>query len=398
MPAPGYLITIPWELDALGGVSQVVLNLQRELGNRGWSPTVLVSDWSAKRPRFASDGPVGLIRWRIRSPWPSGHLLRGLIAFALTLPSAGWTLRRLARRHDWRVVNIHYPELSALNWIVLRRLGFWSGSIVLTVHGSDVREVLARGGWVRLRLTRLLLEGADAIVACAADLADDVARIAPAARDRVRVILNGVDASVLEAERAGAIALPHALPTGRFVLNVATFEPKKSQDVLIEAFARLAHEHADVDLVLVGRSEPWLEHLRSMARTSGVDARIHFLADLPHAQVLMCLARATVFCLPSRSEGHPLAILEAASFAIPVVATPVGAIERTIPDADHGLLVPVADVVALAGALDRLLGDPALADAIGRTLQRRVAAQFRWTDTAARYSELARRLGAIAAR
>jgi len=75
-----------------------------------------------------------------------------------------------------------------------------------------------------------------------------------------------------------------------------------------------------------------------------------------------------------------------------VVSTPVGGIAQTIPDASHGLLVPVGDVPALADALCQLLGDPQSARALGRNLQRLVESEFTGARSAQRYTDLSREL------
>jgi glycosyltransferase involved in cell wall biosynthesis len=239
---------------------------------------------------------------------------------------------------------------------------------------------------------RHLLESTDAVVACSAELADDLLRFAPRMRNHLRVIANGVSTEMLKAELDPAFALPSALSTCRFILNVATFEHKKSQDVLIDAFARVAARHPDVHLALVGRSTPWLEEIRCRVAAAGITHRVHFFTNLPHYQVLTFLAHAAIFCLPSRAEGHPVAILEAAALGVPVVSTLVGGIPQTIRDENHGLLVPVGDVAALADALCRLLDDPELASTLGRNLQLLVQSDFTASRSAQRYTELAREI------
>jgi len=388
--APGYLMVLPWESGEPGGVSQVVLNLGRELTGLGWNPMLLVPTWSSRAPALDSSQTLPVLRWRLRTPWGKSRPIRSLIAFLLSLPGALSTWRDLARRHNWEVVNPHFPDISTFTWVALKRFGMWNGKIVISVHGGEIRETLRGGRLERWLMARLLMT-ADAIVSPSAELAGDVARLAPRAKP-VDVIPNGVCEETLRAERDPSFVLPNGLASGRFILNVATFEHKKSHDVLLEAFVRVAARHPDVHLVLVGRATPGVERVQGRIAATGLADRIHLFCNVPHRRIPTFLAHATVFCLPSRSEGHPLAILEAAAYGLPVVATPVGGIPETIPDEQHGILVPVDDSEALAAGLDRILADPGLAKRLGQTLQRFVETRFQWTESARQYSDLVKRL------
>ena len=391
-PAPpaGYLMVLPWETGAPGGVSQVVLNLARELSALGWMPMLLVTAWSAEEPALDSSQALTVLRWRLRAPWAEVRPIRNLVGFLLRLPGALTTCRALARRHNWEVVNPHFPDLSTFTWVALKRFGMWNGKIVISVHGAEIRNALL-GGWLERWFMARLLTAADAIVSPSIELAADVARLAPRARP-ADVIPNGVSEAILRAERDPSFVLPDRLLARRYILNVATFEHKKSHDVLLEAFVRVAARQPDVDLVLVGRATPQVEWVQGRIATTGLADRIHLFLNVPHSRIPTFLAHATVFCLPSRSEGHPLAILEAAAFGVPVVATSVGGIRETIPDGQHGILVPVDDSEALAAGLDRVLADPGLANRLGQTLQRFVQVRFQWTASARQYSDLSERL------
>ncbi len=85
--------------------------------------------------------------------------------------------------------------------------------------------------------------------------------------------------------------------------------------------------------------------------------------------------RIDVLVLPSHTEGTPLSIVEAMAQGIPVVATNVGGIPDML-GLDAGLLVPVGDVGALAGAMTRLAGDPALRASMGRAGRARYEATY----------------------
>ena len=90
---------------------------------------------------------------------------------------------------------------------------------------------------------------------------------------------------------------------------------------------------------------------------------MHFLGQRDDVVDLLCAC--DVFVLPSRREGLGVAALEAMALGRPVVASRVGGLAESVQHEYTGLLVPPEDSEALAGALERLLGDPALARRLG---------------------------------
>jgi len=128
----------------------------------------------------------------------------------------------------------------------------------------------------------------------------------------------------------------------------------KGGDVLVDALARLPAD-LPVEVVLAGPGE--LDP--TGAALLEADPRIRWVGWQGPAEKDELLRRATAFVIPSRSEGLPMALLEAMAYDLPVVATAVGGMPELVQDGVESLLVP-PDPEAIAAALERLLGDPAL--------------------------------------
>lgn len=154
------------------------------------------------------------------------------------------------------------------------------------------------------------------------------------------------------------------MTTGRLVLM-------KGQRYLVEATAALAEAHPRLVTVIVGDGD-LAGDLRRRAHHLGVGDRVVLPGHRSDARSL--LDAADVFALPSRSEGMPLAALEAMDAGLPVVGTRVIGTEEVVQDGETGRLVPPENSAELAAALDALLSDPDLRGtwgAAGRRYYRR---------------------------
>jgi glycosyltransferase involved in cell wall biosynthesis len=143
---------------------------------------------------------------------------------------------------------------------------------------------------------------------------------------------------------------------------VGRLVPVKGHQYLIRALARL-EDVPHVKLVVVGTGG--LEHtLKQLAHERNLDNRVVFTGfrqDIPAVmQNIDCL------CMASLSEALPYVILEAASYARPLVVTRVGGLETLLADGETALMVPPQDADALAVALRRLANDRDLAARLGR--------------------------------
>jgi glycosyltransferase involved in cell wall biosynthesis len=92
--------------------------------------------------------------------------------------------------------------------------------------------------------------------------------------------------------------------------------------------------------------------------------------------------------LPSRWEGMPIALLEAMSVSLPVVATNVQGVNEVIVEGEHGLLVPVENADILAAAILQLLYDPPLRKKMGTAGQKRLLDNYSIDRMAERYLSL----------
>jgi glycosyltransferase involved in cell wall biosynthesis len=173
-------------------------------------------------------------------------------------------------------------------------------------------------------------------------------------RDRIHVVRNGIDtAEVVRAAQDPAPLLPDGRPV---VVCTGRLAHQKGHDLLLRAHARLVRSLPHTVLLL--NDGPDRAPLEALAAELGVQDSVVFVGAVPGP--LPYVGRADLFCLPSRHEGLPLALLEAISLGAPVIAADSSpGVRQALDDGRIGELVPVEDVDALAAALERHLTDPA---------------------------------------
>ena len=380
-----YLFVLPWEPASASGVNQVVLNLFHEFEAHGdMRPLLLIQSWKHAKPETEETGERTYIRFRIRSTESASGSWRGFLAYCLLLPLELWKLWRILRANEVVAVNVHYPGLSITSFSLLKLIGAFRGRLVLTFHGLDFKLAAEASGWRRTLWTWNGLR-ADTITACSDALANDLIEEFPDWKGRIRAIHNGLDVERFVAEAKNAVELDATLRGIRYILNVGTYETKKGQDVLIRAFNDIASQFSDVLLVLVGNMGPTRSALGALVEELGLTARVVFRENVDHANVGAYYRHATVFAMPSRSEPFGIAILEAAAFGVPIVASRVGGVPEIIASPDCGILVNPDDSTQLGEALGFVLSDPSLAKAMGACLKQRVVRVFSWTAAYQKY-------------
>jgi glycosyltransferase involved in cell wall biosynthesis len=152
---------------------------------------------------------------------------------------------------------------------------------------------------------------------------------------------------------------PEGLPVrGGYVLSVGHVEQRKRHEDVIKAFAMVAGELPELNLLIVGRVvEPsYQDRLTRLVRESGLDQRIFFLG--PRKDVLALMKKADCLMHLPESEALGWVLLEAMSVGLPVIATDAGGIPEVVVSGQTGRLIPVGDVAAGAAALRAVFADP----------------------------------------
>jgi glycosyltransferase involved in cell wall biosynthesis len=169
---------------------------------------------------------------------------------------------------------------------------------------------------------------------------------------------------------------------GRIMVTSSSDVPMKGLVPLLEAVAKLRTER-DVELTVIGRPNEGGRVDKAIARLGLADV-VHCVSGMSDHDLARLYGEAEVAVVPSLYEGFSLPAIEAMSCGVAVVATTGGALPEVVgTDGVTGLLVAPDDPGALAGAIARLLDDPALRASLGAAGRQRVVSTFTWQVTAA---------------
>ncbi len=276
--------------------------------------------------------------------------------------------------------------------------------VPLAVTFHTLARIKSRNGDVepihRALAEQEVMDCADVVFASSEPEAHQLCELYDVVPERIRILTPGVNLELFSpgdkhaarvelglAETQSAEAVTPGTPT---LLFVGRLQPLKGADVAVRALA--LSRFSDARLMIVGgpsgqEGERTLDELHKLVADLGLTQRVIFVPPQSH-HLLPIYYRAADICLvPSRSESFGLVALEAAACGIPVVASNVGGLSRSVTDGVTGLLVSDRDPAQFAVQIDRVLEDPILASRLGSGGSAH-AADHTWEASAATAAEV----------
>jgi glycosyltransferase involved in cell wall biosynthesis len=171
---------------------------------------------------------------------------------------------------------------------------------------------------------------------------------------------------------------PEIENSGPTILWVGRFVPVKDLPTLIGAFSMVLNEFPNADLWLVGEG-PLQTRIENQCKRQGVQSNVTFWGFVPNDELDQYYRAADVFVLSSKTENHPIALMEAMSCGRAVIAPDIGWIPKMVNDGADGLLIPPEDPRFLADAVVQCLNKK---EAMGENARRTAVQDFSWGDKA----------------
>jgi len=349
----------------IGGVEKVVRELSKRLSEEGHEVVLITRD----RPqntrsfeRFYSD--VIILK---RSSSFKDYLLNSREQFKRIKVD-------LFHFHNWSTI---LPTIG---------LGLKS---VLTLHGTSTEVSLNLGEYHKVPLMWFLEEICMSIPKVLVSITRFHLRYFLTLRP-TKIIRNGVDTKEFDPKKYDEIhkyKKKYSVGEGPVILTVGKLVKQKGTEYLIKA---LKYLEPKVELLIPSEGER-KNFLRKLAKEVEKEGhRVKFLGYVNEEELKELFALSDIFVLPSLNEGLPLSLIEAMSFAKPVVATRVGGIPELVEPAGCGFLVNKKNPKQIAEKINILLSDEKLRKKLGSKGRRYVKQNLDWKKIVKEYLKVYR--------
>ncbi len=259
-----------------------------------------------------------------------------------------------------RILRSIRPDL--LHTHFLTGYGYWGAfsgfhPFIMTVWGDDVyvtpHETKLKGS-----LARTVLDRADLITGDSEDILTHVVGMG-ANPDICHVVQWGVDLDRFRPDADGGVrgklGIPEDAPV---VISIRSFtQAYYNIDTIVRTAPRVLEARPDTHYIIAGNEGDDSE-LRSLAGSLGLDARVHFVGRIPHAELPGYLATSDVFLTVPSVDATPVSLLEAMACGVPVIISNLESAMEWVTDGENGLVVRPAEQEELEEAILELIGDP----------------------------------------
>lgn len=158
---------------------------------------------------------------------------------------------------------------------------------------------------------------------------------------------------------------PYAGARRKAIVTMGRLYAEKNQRLLIDSFARIASDFPEYTVEIYGDG-PERANLEARIAELGLDGRVKLMGRRDN--IRQYVQDASLFVLPSNSEGMPNALIEAMAMGIPSIATdcPIGGSAVVVQDRQNGVLLPMNDAEKMSAAMREILSDGQLAEKLSR--------------------------------
>ena len=328
-----------------GGVSKHLLSLSRLVKSEGHKLFIAFPEQREWQDKLSDDATIIIIPELNKS-------------FSRSLPGI---VENICRNHSIEIIHAHFnfgipfSLATSLKKIRLPLVYHWHNPPIA------LNEFLTPPNSLKGKLKRLISTSiarftdsrtVDLHISISKEITEMLTKNRWTVKDKITFLPNGINSTKKNTDSKKMKSINPII-----VGTVANFRPQKDHATLIKAFSLLISKGLNVELWIIGDG-PTRPSMEKLVEDLGVKSRIKFFGTLSEPN--RTFEQFDIFVLSTNYEGHPLVILEAMSYSLPIVATRISSIPEVIEDGVNGLLVTPKDPVALSNMLVSLINDKTL--------------------------------------
>ena len=282
--------------------------------------------------------------------WIETHIDKGIFHKLLYLTKS--FISYLFLLPNYNIIHIHTSEPTS----AIRKCPFmwwaklWKKKVIIHFHAFSPNTTI-RGKWQKVY--QYLFDKADLVIVLSnmwRNYVNETFHLG----DKVQVVYNPCTTTIDN----------KTYQKKKQILYAGTINARKGYADMIKAFALIAKEHPDWQIVFAGNGE--VEQGKALAKELGITTQTVFLGWVNGGAKDKAFKESTIFCLPSYAEGFPMAVLDAWAYGLPVITTPVGGIPDIAKDSENLLLFNPGDIKMLAHQIERMITDSTLKENISK--------------------------------
>lgn len=160
------------------------------------------------------------------------------------------------------------------------------------------------------------------------------------------------------------VLMQHGFQKEKNILFAGTLNMRKGYLDLIEAFSLIAKKYPDWKVIFAGNGE--IEEGEKRCKSLNVIDQVYFTGWISGKDKEQIFQTASIFCLPSYAEGFPMAVLDAWSYGLPVITTPVGGLPDVLKHGENAMVFEPGDIESLSKNLEELINNHKLREKLSR--------------------------------
>jgi glycosyltransferase involved in cell wall biosynthesis len=284
-------------------------------------------------------------------------------------------LLNLVRARKIDIIHAHHFEGALIAYLVRKITGI---KVIYDAH-TTLSDELHHYDFIQNRfltsyLDRSVPQNADHIIAVSCSLKEFFLNYG-IDTEKIDVVPTGVNLDVFEDRNPEIVKKKYQLQDKRIVMYTGTLTDYQGIPYLLKAMKEVFQRHQDVVLVLVGSFGN--EKYKKICAACGMDQKVIFVGDRPFSEIPDFLAAADVVVCPRVDcPGHPQKITNYMAARKAIVCFKGSA--KILSDQENALIVEDGDDLAMAFAIMKLLGNPALREVMGRNARQSLETRYDW--------------------